>query len=377
MLRPSKTPRNMHVTSLAARFAAAAVIFTGLAQAQDYGTADLPADLAAVGTKILGVMNKTPNASRNLGYSEGPVGDVDGNLYFTEDNSGLGNIWKVSPTGQASNFYNGPGMPNGLEFGTDGKMNSAEKGGIATYDVKVGGSSRAMIKTSGYLLDAGFRINDLTIASNGGMFFTNHGQGNQFFYRDPAGAVTAYGKDLANIGMGEPNGPEYIEERKMLLVNSSAENKVYRFDVSVDGKVSNRSVFTSIPVPDGLTVDEKGNIYIASYGNGSIYVFGPDGAASVDKALGSIKVGTGAAGNASNCAFGGIDGKTLFITGNGGAYKVQMKVKGRTRPGSTSLQRALLLRPAAAPSAREGFALDGRKIAARLPAALLLVSRPR
>jgi gluconolactonase len=353
---------------------------SGFAWGQDFGTAELPADLADAGTKVLGAMNKAPNGGRNLGYSEGPVGDAEGNLYFTEDNAGgaTGNIWKVSPTGQASNFYNGPGLPNGLEFDNAGKLVSAEKGAIAVYDVKVGGSSRTVLPMDpADALKASYRYNDVTIASNGGMFFTNHAFGNQILYRSPAGKVTVYtyadNQAPTSMAVKIPNGPEYIEEKKMLLVTADGPAKVYRYDVADDGTLSNKTEFASVAEPDGLTVDEKGNIYIASYNDGTIYVYGAAGG----KFIGKIKVGTGSSGNASNCAFGGVDGKTLFITGNGGAYKVQMKVKGRTRPGTVGLRhgRALFAAPAQR-TAAAGFSFDGRRVDARLPAALLLVKAP-
>lgn len=53
-------------------------------------------------------------------------------------------------------------------------------------------------------------------------------------------------------------------------------------------------------------------------------------------------------GNASNVVFGGPDRKTLYITGDGGLYKVPMKVAGRTRPGTTAIRRGSLFNPGAA-----------------------------
>jgi gluconolactonase len=374
MLRLPGQSRNTKATH---RAVAACLLGLGLGLAQDFGTADLPVDLADAGTKILGALNKTPGAgSRNLGYSEGPACDAGGSLYFTEDNAGnqTGNIWKVTPGGQASNFYDGPGLPNGLEFDNQGKLFSAEKGGIATYD-KTGGQSRAlipMIMTPA--LDAAKRLNDLSIASNGSMFFTNHSQGNQFFFRDASGKVTTYNQNDA-VGVATPNGAEYIEEKKMLLVTGDGAKKVFRFDVKDDGTVTNRTDFVGrIAEPDGLTLDEKGNVYVASYGDGTLYVYGPDGGTgpNKDKPIGSIKVGAGAPGNVSNCVFGGADGKTLFITGNGGAYKVRMKVGGRARPGASTLQRARYrLSAPAAHAAAAGYALDGRRARARMPASPL------
>jgi gluconolactonase len=364
-MRQSALSRNLQVTLLAA-----AVVF-----GQDFGTAILPAELAETGTKVLGVMNKTPNASRNLGYSEGPVGDAEGNLYFTEDNSGLGNIWKVNAAGQASNFYNGNGMPNGLEFDNAGKMYSAEKGAVASYDVKTGGSSRTVLSANP-ALNADYRINDVSIGSNGGVWFTNHANGNQFFYRDPTGKVTKY-DNVAPLGVKVPNGIEWIEEKKLLLVCSSDDSKVYRFDVADNGTISNKKDFCAVPVPDGLTVDALGNVYVASYGDGTVYVFDANGAPlKVGGNNANIKVGTGADGNTSNCAFGGTGNKTLFITGNGGAYKVQLKVAGRVRPGSVSLLRrgTLDLRYRAAKPYLAGWTFDGRKVEAKRPAALILTA---
>jgi gluconolactonase len=373
MLRSPESLRNLHVTRSAFRSAArlaCLALLPGIVAAQDLGTHTLPADLADASAKVLGALNKDPKTNRALNYSEGPGCDAEGNLYFTEDNAGAGNIWLVPVTGTASNFYNGPGMPNGLEFDNAGKLFSAELGGIAKYD-KSNSNTRVMIPMNPSLA-SNIRINDVTIASNGGMFFANHAGGNQFFYRDPTGKVTTYNQG-GNLGVTIPNGPEYVEEKKMLLVTGDGAKRVFRFDVKDDGTVSNRTEFATVNEPDGLTLDEKGNVYVASYNDGAIYAFGPTGGAP----LGKITIRGGAQGNASNVAFGGADHKTLFITGNGGAYKLQMKVAGRVRPGTTAL-RPGFLRASAAPvrGFSAGYTLSGRKVDLRKPAALLIVTAP-
>jgi gluconolactonase len=361
-------PRNLALSAphLFRKTAAALLLGACCAAAQDFGTHTLPADLADPAAKVLGAMNKAPNNGRNLGYSEGPACDAEGNLYFTEDNAGSGNIWKLAITGQTSNFYNGPGLPNGLEFDNSGKLFSAEKGGIATYD-KTGGASRAMLPMNPPL-NANYRVNDLSIASNGAMWFTNHAQGNQFFYRDPAGKVTTY-ESSNPLGTTIPNGIEYIEEKKMLLVLSDGDKKAYRFDVADDGTISNRTTFAAIAEPDGLTLDEKGNIYLCSYNDGIVYVYASTGGAP----LGKITVG-GKTGNVVNCVFGGADGMTLFMAGNGGTYKLQMKVGGRKRPGSAGLARVGRYSLASAAKGSGAYSLDGRKVASRVPASLLLLT---
>ncbi|MDB5051791.1 MAG: SMP-30/Gluconolaconase/LRE-like region-containing protein [Fibrobacteres bacterium] len=362
----------MHMTLSLRKAVSCLLLGAAAVAAQDFGSHTLPADLADPAAKVLGAMNKAPNNGRNLGYSEGPACDAEGNLYFTEDNAGSGNIWKLTTAGQTSNFYNGSGLPNGLDFDSSGKLYSAEKGGIAVYE-KSGAASRTMLPMNP-TLNAGYRVNDLSLASNGAMWFTNHAQGNQFFYRSPAGKVTTY-ESSNPLGMTIPNGIEYIEEKKMLLVLSDGDKKAYRFDVADDGTISNKTTFATIAEPDGLTLDEKGNIYLCSYNDGIIYVYAPAGGA----AIGKITVG-GKSGNVVNCIFGGADGKTLFMTGNGGAYKLQMKVGGRKRPGTVSIRspglRNTLVTPSRADGFSRGYTLEGRKVDLRAPASIMLVTSP-
>ncbi|MDB5104199.1 MAG: Gluconolactonase [Fibrobacteres bacterium] len=376
-LNPRNPIRNIHATqpNRMARLAAALSILGLLGAtataAQDYGSHTLPADLADPAAKVLGVLNKDPkNASRTLGYCEGPAADSAGNLYFTEDIGSSGNIWKVTPEGVGSNFYTGPALPNGLEFDPQGRLTAAEQGGVSTYDKS--GVRTPLVMQGGDLK----RVNDVTIANDGGMWFTNHSFGNTYFYRSPAGIVTSY-PNTNDLGVKVPNGIEFIEEKKLLLVNSSDDGKVYQFDVGDDRKPSNKRVFSSVNVPDGLTVDEKGNVYVASYMEGTISVFDPTGKTLLGKI--TVKGNATPEANTSNCAFGGPGGKTLYMTGDAGAFKLQMKVAGRKRPGTTSLRPDTRF-PLAAPLrgsttvSRRGYTLSGRKAAAGVPAALILVT---
>jgi hypothetical protein len=100
---------------------------------------------------------------------------------------------------------------------------------------------------------------------------------------------------------------------------------------------STKKTFAIVNGPDGLTLDANYNVYIASNSGsiGSIIVYDSSG-----NQLGSIAMrqDNSPSGNASNCVFGGQDNKTLYITGDSGAYKIQLKVPGRVKPGYSSLQ---------------------------------------
>ena len=69
--------------------------------------------------------------------------------------------------------------------------------------------------------------------------------------------------------------------------------------------------------PDGLEVDEHGNLFAT--GPGGVLVFSPDG-----KHLGTLKTGQAT----SNVAFG-EDGKTLFITADMYILRIPLSTKGK------------------------------------------------
>ena len=68
--------------------------------------------------------------------------------------------------------------------------------------------------------------------------------------------------------------------------------------------------------PDGLTVDARGNVYATYTG---IVILDPDG-----EVIGRIPVPE----HTANCAFGGGDNKTLYITARRSLYAIDMKVAG-------------------------------------------------
>lgn len=279
-----------------------------------FGQIDLPAFLADAGTTVESV--KT-----DLSYSEGPVFDKNQNFYFSEQNAGT--IWKISPSGTASKWRTNLDTPNGMEMYPDGHLLCCENGKISKVD-STGRVLKYMVQNASY-----GKLNDLSIGSNGGFFFTNNV--NSFFYLSPDSVVTVY----SDYSGKSPNGIEWIEEKSILFVNLTGAGEVVRFSVDNQGKVNenSRKKFADVSMPDGLTVDEKYNVYIASYREGRVIVFDSSGTR-----LGDITIthnGATAMGNACNCIFGGTDNKTLYITGNHGAYKVRLKIPGR-KPSATA-----------------------------------------
>lgn len=283
---------------------------SGAATADSAGTTvNLPTDIATANTPVVAVYKVNT-------FSEGPAWDGKGRLTFSSTN--LGKIYSYVPATKAQTEYITLQAVNGQEWANDGRLYACAKGGIFSFDAQ-GGDKQTVLTASP-------DPNDLTIDSKGNMFFSTF---NPSFYYRPAGGAAKTVNPKAYVSS---NGIEYLEESGILYVNDYGGNRVYKYTVAADGSLSNETNFATVTSPDGLTIDEKGNLYIASGGSGkSIVVFNPSGTK-----LGQIDITTSLGNKTSNCVFGGPDLKTLFITGDGGLFAVQLNVAGRVRPSSST-----------------------------------------
>lgn len=300
--------------------AALVLCLAGMARSQH--VVSLPIEIAAAGTKVDSVLE-------GLSYSEGPAFDSAGNLFFSEDpDVNTGRIWKVTPAGVATVYKDPSRGSNGLEFDLQGRLNICMLDSVLRMERN--GSVTVLASRSASLTLG--RVNDLSISSTGAMFFTNL-SGNTLFFRTPAGQITT--RTFNGV-----NGVEWIEEKGIVFIASGGLQKC-RVD-NATGVVSACASFAG--GTDGLTTDINGNVYRASWGDGRIFVHDSTGTqlgfiSIAAKEISGKRFTSGNAGNASNCHFGGPDRKTLYITGDGGCYKVLLKVPGRILPTATAITR--------------------------------------
>jgi gluconolactonase len=125
-----------------------------------------------------------------------------------------------------------------------------------------------------------------------------------------------------------PNGIVFSPDAKTLYVSVSDRRHavVMAYDVTPDQRLSRPRVFSDMTpmvgaanpgVPDGMTVDEHGNLWTT--GPGGVQIFTPGG-----KRLGIVRTGTAVA----NLVFGGGDGRTLFLTSDTMLVAVPTHVRG-------------------------------------------------
>jgi sugar lactone lactonase YvrE len=221
-----------------------------------------------------------------------------------------------------------------MEFDPQGRLLVAAKGAILRFD-KAG--AKEVFATSPDFKD----LQDITVGSNGSMYVTNY-KGKTFFQ------VSADGKTIKPYaGLASPTGIEWIEEKNILYVSDLDPHTTWQYAVAADGSVATKTSYVpDIPGAFGITMDVKGQVYIAGYAQGSIHLYSTP---KKDPFLGHIliKGSPNPNGNNTNQAFGGPDNKILYVTGNGGAFKIPLLVAGRKRPAAPIAIRPL--QPASSP----------------------------
>jgi len=133
--------------------------------------------------------------------------------------------------------------------------------------------------------------------------------------------------DAATLG-GIPNGVALSPDEKYLY--ATALSKMMRYEVKADGTLGAGALFTEGPgIGDGMKVDRQGNVYSTSgAGPGIVRITAPSGTL-----LGylNLPIYGGEPKRqicATNEAFGGPDGKTLFIAGCDAVYTIPIKTAG-------------------------------------------------
>lgn len=206
-----------------------------------------------------------------LRFPEGPAFDRNGNLFVV--NVDTGDISKISPEGQVKTFVNTGGVPNGAKFHANGDLYVADrnKGIIA---VSPQGNLRVIVDNyQGRKFNG---PNDLVFDSMGDLYFTDpHGSSAE----NPFGCVyrlSANGQiTLLASGLPYPNGLVLSKDGKDLFVAITRKNRILRYLLDPPIRSTIFSQLNGGWGPDGMALDEIGNLYIAHYGGGEVLILNP------------------------------------------------------------------------------------------------------
>jgi gluconolactonase len=256
-------------------------------------------------------------------FLEGPSFDRAGNLYVVD--LAWGRILRVTPRGVFSVVVEYDGQPNGLKIHKDGRVFIADRNrGVLRLDPATGEIATVVGDYQGCPFQG---LNDLAFAGNGDLYFTDQGMSG---LDRPTGRVFRYRSngvlELVLDGIPSPNGLVLDREESTLFVNVTRDNAVWRVPMTAAGAACRVGAFIRLSGgvgPDGLAIDSQGGLAIAHLGLGVVWLFS---AAGEPLARVQSCAGTGT----TNVAYGGDDGRTLYITESetGQILKAVLPVKG-------------------------------------------------
>ena len=255
-------------------------------------------------------------------FTEGPAVDSEGNVYFTDQPNNR--IMKWSVDGELSVFMENAGRANGLYFDDNGNLIAAADLNNELWKIDPQGNVEVLVDDyKGKRLNG---PNDIWIDSKGGIYFTDP------FYKRPYWEdhdemeidgqhvyyLTPDRENLIRVtdDLEKPNGIIGTPNGKKLYVADIGAGKTYSYQINDDGTLGEKQLFTDMG-SDGMTIDNKGNIYLTGKG---VTVFNKKG-----EKIKHIAVDENWT---ANVTFGGEDMRTLFITASDSLYGLKMKVKG-------------------------------------------------
>ena len=289
-----------------------------------------------------------------VAFTEGPAWHPDGSVFFSDIENNR--IMRRDFAGKLHVYRSPSGKANGLVFDLEGRLIACEGGNRRVTRTNPDGSLTVLaVRYQGKKFNS---PNDVTLDSKGNLYFTDprYGDRETVEMLDEAAksieGVYRIGTDgrvkrLLTHEISRPNGIAVSPDDRYLYVavNSNDDQGSYRelwsfeFDPArnlVAGSGMKIFDWGSDRGPDGMAVDQSGRLFVTAGLNyaapphetagkyrAGVYVISPEG-----KLLQTIPVPMDMV---TNCAFGGPDRKTLFVTAGHKLWSISVKEPGFTQ----------------------------------------------
>jgi gluconolactonase len=249
-------------------------------------------------------------------------------------------VRRWSATDGASELHRPSDFANGHTLDHDGRILACEHGlrRVSRYE---GDGSRTTVvdRYEGKRFNS---PNDIVVASDGAIWFTDPPYGilddNEGYKADSElGGCFVFRLDratgelaIASDFLVHPNGLAFSPDERILYVSDTSiarpggdNHHIVAFDVVEGRRLESPRIFKVIEpgLSDGMRVDIEGNVWTSS-GDG-IQVFDSEAGE-----LGRILLPE----EASNCTFGGPDGRRLYITATSTLWSIEVGIRGAVTP---------------------------------------------
>jgi gluconolactonase len=249
----------------------------------------------------------------------------DGRLIVSEPRDTGNAVVVVDAAGTMSDFRRPSNLANGHALDRSGSVVEAEAGDGTNHGMiaKIAADGSSTVLADNFEGKHFNAPNDLTVKSDGTIWFTDPDFNQEFapeidfhgVYRlDP----TTKALTLVTKTLQEPNGIAFSNDESTLYVTDSADNYLVSFPVAPDGTAGPAKVLGR--GCDGIGVDERDNVWASTCDDHNILITNPAGVQ-----IGAVTF----PGITTNLAWGGPDGRTLFVTTqSGGVYSLALTVQG-------------------------------------------------
>ncbi len=263
-------------------------------------------------------------------FTEGPLWDPSGFLYVSDVDARIHYRVDVE-TGEKTVIRADSGGANGAVFDSQGRVVICEQDArrVCRYESD-GGLTLLADRFEGKRLN---RCNDVVRGSGDSLVFTDPDKKALPESEKELGHAAIWKLDadrsLKMLGsdMNHPNGLAFSPDGKTLYVsNSRPDPHLHAYDVASDGSLSGSRVVQEMPygpageldgVPDGLKLDEEGNIF--STGPGGVWIWNSD-----EELLGVLELPELPA----NLGWGGADRRTMYVTARTSVYSLRVVTPG-------------------------------------------------
>ena len=256
-------------------------------------------------------------------FTEGPAVDKMGNVFFTDQPNNTIVKWSAN-SGQLNIFSDNSGRANGLYFDQNGNLLACADMDNQIWSFSPDGKHKILLDLyDGKKLNG---PNDLWVHPNGGIFFTDPLYKRNYWTRNPDRQqdgehvyfMSQDGKKVERVEttLVKPNGIVGSANGKLLYVADIGGKKTYSYRINKKNQLIDKKLFAEMG-SDGMTLDQKGNVYLTGDG---VTVFNKKGVKIAHIPLNARW--------SANVCFGGADKSTLFITAMDGLYTLDMNVTG-------------------------------------------------
>lgn len=220
-------------------------------------------------TDLIASDAKLETVATSFGFTEGPVWDPSGFLYVSDET--INKIFRVYPGGKKQELI-ALGDPDGNTF--DRQYRLIDCASVLRAIIEVTPNGRYKILADKY---DGKRLNspnDIIVGPDGALYFTDPtldlvaGEKQEIPFQGVYRLGESGNLSLLTRDLSQPNGLAFSPDGKRFYVDDSEQRNIRVYDVAADQTLHNGRIFGEEPggkgegVPDGIKVDEKGNLFV-------------------------------------------------------------------------------------------------------------------